>query len=70
MAIEEAKCKGMDGLDKEDRWLMEVRLDDLEETSGEDQEYWLLAYQAALEFAGRGGCQEGCSGRKLGRNRA
>ena len=70
LAIEEAKCKGMDGLDVEDRWLMEVRLDDLDETSGEDQEYWLLAYQAALEFAGRRSGQEECRGRNRGRTRA
>ena len=70
LAIEEAKCKGVDGLAEEDRWLMEVRLDDLDVTSGEDQEYWLLAYQAALECVGRGRGQGEQRGRKCGRTGA
>ena len=39
--------RGEDGLEEEDRWLLEVNLDDLETTSGETQTYWLLAIKAA-----------------------
>ena len=38
---------GEDGLDKEDKFLLEIKLEDLEESSGEHQEYWLLAIKAA-----------------------
>ena len=38
---------GEDGLDEQDKFLLEIKLDDLEETSGEYQEYWLLAIRAA-----------------------
>ena len=34
---------------EEDKYLLEVNLDDLENTSGEQQEYWLLAIRAARE---------------------
>jgi hypothetical protein len=34
-------------MEEEDRWLLEVTLDDLETTSGETQAYWLLAIKAA-----------------------
>ena len=39
--------RGEDGLEEEDRWLLEVNLDDLETTSGETQAYCLLAIKAA-----------------------
>ena len=42
IAIEEQQAMGLDGLAEEDRYLMEINLDDLETTSGEYQAYWLL----------------------------
>jgi hypothetical protein len=38
---------GATGLLQEDRYLMEINLEDMESTSGERQEYWLLAITAA-----------------------
>ncbi len=38
---------GGDGLMEEDQWMLEVNLGDLENTSGEREEYWLLAIKAA-----------------------
>ena len=37
------------GLDEQDKYLLEINLEDLECSSGEDQYYWLLAIQAARE---------------------
>jgi hypothetical protein len=34
---------GVVGLLEEDQWLLEVNFGDLENTSGEQEEYWLLA---------------------------
>ena len=48
-AIEMQILQGGDGLEEEDRYLLDIRLDDLESTSGETQEYWLLAITAARE---------------------
>ena len=48
-AIETQILQGGDGLEEEDRYLLDIRLDDLEGTSGETQEYWLLAITAARE---------------------
>ena len=42
IAIEEQQEMGLDGLSEEDRYLMEINLDDLETTSGEYQAYWLF----------------------------
>ena len=47
-----ARCRsqqelGTEGLAEEDKYLMEINLDELETTSGEKQEYWLLAIRAA-----------------------
>ena len=47
MTIEKQQDLGEDGLLQEDQFLMEVNLEDLEFTSGERQEYWLLAIRAA-----------------------
>jgi hypothetical protein len=44
-------CTGLDGLLGKDLWMMEVNLGDLEMTSGEQEEYWLVAIQAAREAA-------------------
>ena len=38
---------GAEGLLREDQFLLEINLDDLESSNGERQEYWLLAIQAA-----------------------
>ncbi len=37
------------GLSEEDRFLLECNFEELTSTSGEQQEYWLLAIQAARE---------------------
>jgi hypothetical protein len=36
---------------KEDPWMMEVNLGDIESTTGEQEEYWLVAIKAAPEIA-------------------
>ena len=38
---------GGDGLDEQDRYLLEINLSDLECSSGEDQYYWMISIQAA-----------------------
>ncbi len=40
--IEEQMEMGSDGLLDKDLWMMEVNLRDLETTSGEQEEYWLV----------------------------
>ena len=47
--IEEQQERGVDGLLEEDQFLGEVNLEDLETTSGERQEYWLVAMRPARE---------------------
>jgi hypothetical protein len=42
---------GPDNLDKEDRFLLKCNFDELATTTGEHQEYWLLAIQAAREVS-------------------
>jgi hypothetical protein len=37
---------GEAGLLEEDHWMMEVNLGDMENTSGEQEEYWLLTIKA------------------------
>ncbi len=49
--IEEQMEMGTNGLLDEDLWMMEVNLGDLETTSGEQEEYWLVAIRAAREAA-------------------
>jgi hypothetical protein len=47
---------GEAGLLEEDLWMMEVKLGDFENTSGEQEEYWLLAIIAvrvAVTLAGQ-----------------
>jgi hypothetical protein len=46
-AIEDELALGGEGLAEEDLYLLEINLEDLATTSGEDQTYWLLAIQAA-----------------------
>ena len=40
---------GGEGLDEQDKHLLEINLEDLEHSSGEDHYYWLLAIQSAGE---------------------
>jgi hypothetical protein len=47
--IEAQQEMGFDGLLDEDQYLAEVNLDDLEQSSGLQQEYWLVAIRAARE---------------------
>jgi hypothetical protein len=47
--IEHQLLLGADGLDEQDWFLLECNFDELATTSGEHQEYWLLAIQAARE---------------------
>jgi len=47
--IEHQLKLGPEGLSEEDRFLLECNFDELTSTSGEQQEYWLLAIQAARE---------------------
>ncbi len=56
--IEAQQDLGYDRLLKEDQYLAEVNLDDLESSSGERQKYWLVAIPAAWEACLlRGGSQ-------------
>ena len=47
MEIERQQDLGADGLLEEDHYMLEINLEDLESSSGERQEYWLLAIKAA-----------------------
>jgi hypothetical protein len=48
--IEHQLALGLESLDEEDRFLLECNFDELTTTTGEHQEYWLLAaIQAARE---------------------
>ena len=49
MEIERQQDLGEEGLLDEDKYLLEVNLGDLDSTSGDWQEYWLLAVKAARE---------------------
>jgi hypothetical protein len=41
--------QGGEGLAEEDRWMLEVNLGDLEQSSGVKEGYWLLAIQMTRE---------------------
>ena len=45
--IEDQMEIGEEGLDEKDHFLLEINLNDLESSSGEDQHYWLLQIAAA-----------------------
>ncbi len=49
--IEKQMELGMGGLLEEDHWMMEVILEDMVYTLGEQEEYWLVAVKAAWEAA-------------------
>jgi hypothetical protein len=56
---------GEDGLADEDRFLLECNFDELASTNGEQQEYWILAVQAAREacrLRAAAGASAQCSG--------
>ena len=48
-ALEEQMDLGEEGLAEEDRFLLEINLDELDNSTGEDQTYWLLALRAARD---------------------
>jgi hypothetical protein len=50
-AIEAQQEMGTEDLLEEDQYLVEVHLEDLESTSGERQEYWLIAIRAARQVS-------------------
>jgi hypothetical protein len=47
--LEEQMELGEEGLAEEDRFLLEINLDELDNSTGEEQTYWLLSLQAARE---------------------
>jgi hypothetical protein len=49
--IESQMELGMAGFLEKDHWMMEVNLGDMESTTGEQEEYWLVAIKAAREAA-------------------
>ncbi len=49
--IEEQMDQGGEGLLNEHQWLLEVNLGDMEESSREQEQYWLVAIRAAQEAA-------------------
>ena len=49
MDIEKQQEIGTDSLEEGDKYLMEINLEDLENTSGKKKQYWLLAIRAARE---------------------
>ena len=60
-----------EGRDEKDQYLLEVNLEDLESTTGEEQHYWLLQIQAArMERALGGTNSTRRSRRSRGRDRA
>ena len=48
-ALEDQLELGEDGLDDDDKFLLEINLGNLGTSSGEDQTYWLLALEAARD---------------------
>ena len=48
-ALEDQLYQGEEGLEKEDEYLLDINLDTLDDSSGEDQAIWLLALRAARE---------------------
>ena len=49
-AILDQLCTGEEGMAEEDKYLLEINLDNLETTSGIKQHYWLLAIRAARRW--------------------
>ena len=61
--IEDQLELGEEGLDKKDHYLLEVNLEDLKFTSGEEQHYWLLHIQAPQQECALRGTNQQCSSR-------
>ena len=59
--IEAQQAIGYDGFLEEDAFLGECNLNNLETTSGVEEQYWLLAVKAAWEAASIEGGQEGAT---------
>ena len=49
-AIEDQMELGGEGLAEEDKYPLEINLEDMETSSGETHQYWLLAIRAARKF--------------------
>ena len=49
MEIEKQQELGTDSREEGDKYLMEINLEDLENTSGKKQQYWLIEIRAARE---------------------
>ena len=47
--IEDQLGQGSEGLDEQDRYLLDINLEDLKTSSREDQYYWLVTIRAARE---------------------
>ena len=60
-AIQDQLDLGEEGLAEEDRYLLEINTDTLDTSTGETQEYWLLALYAAREAHRLGRRNEGGS---------
>ena len=41
---------GGEGLEEGDKWMLEVNMTDMEDSTGEREAYWLLAIEAAREY--------------------
>jgi hypothetical protein len=68
LAIEAHQEMGMEDLLEKNQYLAEVNLEDLESTSGERQEYWLIAIRAVREGSIlQGGRQPNSRGRNITR---
>jgi hypothetical protein len=48
-ALEEQMELGEEGLAEEDGFLLEINLEELDNSTGEDQTYWLISLQAARD---------------------
>ena len=48
-ALEDQFAMGEEGLEEDDRFLLDVNPDKFQNTTREDQEYWLMALHAARE---------------------
>ena len=70
-SIEDQLELGKEGLDEKDHYLLEVDLDDLEPTTGEEQHNWSLQIQAARMERALGGTNSTRRNRRSeGRDRA
>ncbi len=48
-ALEDQLELGNEGLEDDDKFLLEINLEELDTSPGEDQAYWLLALEAARD---------------------